>query len=53
MLAWLLLIGLFPGVYIYREREGEWGYGASRSTKSVVLRVYISNLKIQMADPNR
>jgi hypothetical protein len=37
--------------YIYIERER--GYGASQSTKSPMLHVRISNLKIQMADPNR
>jgi hypothetical protein len=37
----------YPYIYI------EWDYGALQSTKSPVLRVRISNLKVQTADPNR
>jgi hypothetical protein len=40
---------LAPNKYIYRE----WGYGTSQSTKPPVLRVRISNLKVQMSDLNR
>jgi Tfp pilus assembly protein PilZ len=35
-------------ITIYIKRD----YGASRNTKPLVLRVRVSNLKVQIADPN-
>jgi hypothetical protein len=44
-------IYIYIYIYIERERERE-SYGASRSIKSPVFRIRISNLKVLMTDLN-